>query len=341
MSQARLHTLQSAAAVLYGERGSWAYDMWDLINTRFWNGSLVPGPIHWGLTAGCNFGWFLGDSNGGRITIHEALTGTDFPDFVQADRRIERNSWGLSSDYFGLGTALGTLLHEAMHQAHRQQGLSYCTDRRGEYEPHHNPIWLAECERVAPLIGLPALTWPLYIDRKESIPEVVARLGEVRASAFTRQELANRRMWISVPTIDGAEVDPSTWDGLPLASTEEICCFPRATYQDMKISPADRIPLILGTITAGRVLIGGDGEALQHQPETLPRPSGTPTSVAPAAAPLPRPERAPGLAEAISAAVADHGAAWPRGLAAAIARQHGVSGQAVDQRKRKLLAAAG
>jgi len=73
----------------------------------------------------------------------------------------------------------------------------------------------------------------------------------------------------------------------------------------------------------------------------LPTPSDSLTESSPAAAPLSPTAAATTLADAVAAAVAEHGATWPRGLAAAIARQHGVSNQAVDQRKKKAVAVMG
>lgn len=247
-----LAELQAAATVLYGERGCWAYDAWAAINHRFWNGQLVPGPIHWGLTAGASAGWFLGHGRSGQITIHEALTGTDFDDWVMADRSRERSSWNLPPSAFGIGTALGTLLHESMHQAHHQRGQEYGLDRLGNREAHHCQTWVDECARIAPLIGLPTRTWPVYIERKESIEEVFNRLerqhsrgGRLDPNKLTRTGLANRRQWIQSPTIDGETIDPADWDGPPLAKPGEITMFPRASYEQMGVTPADRVGLIL------------------------------------------------------------------------------------------------
>jgi hypothetical protein len=105
--------------------------------------------------------------------------------------------------------------------------------------------------------------------------------------------------------------------------------------------------LLLSRNAAALVVAGGgDGAATTDLPVQDSISSDTLTSAGATAAPLPRPERAgkekaPGLTAAVAAAIAEHPAKWPHGLAAAIARQHGVSGEAVSQRKKKLLAAAG
>jgi hypothetical protein len=255
-----LEKYAQAADTLFPIRGAWSYDAWAQINARFFDGALQPGPILWGLTAGCDFGSFNGNNNA--ITLHEALPGRDFAkqakargerDWVMADRSQALNSWGLSADSFGIGTALGTLLHEAMHQSHHQQGLHYPAGRQTPSEAHHNPMWLAECERVALMIGLPARLWPLYVERKERADEVRARLG-AEAEKFTGKELNNRRRWIWAPTIKGQEIEleygddlEPTHQGQLVAGTSEITGFPRQSYKRHGIAVADRVALILGT----------------------------------------------------------------------------------------------
>jgi hypothetical protein len=255
-----MHTLadfRSAAETLFPIRGSWSYDSWAAINERFFAGNLHPGPILWGLTAGCNFGSYNPSTNA--ITLHEALPGTDFAkaaeaqgerDWVMANRSKTFTSWGLPSTSFGIGTALGTLLHEAMHQSHRQQGLQYPEGRKG-LEVHHNSIWVAECERVAKVIGLPDRIWPIYVERKETADEVRQRLG-ADANGLTGKQLNNRRQWVWVPTVDGEPIEligtvsgPTTLAGQRVAEAAEITGFPRVSFNRTGITPPERVGLIL------------------------------------------------------------------------------------------------
>jgi hypothetical protein len=246
-----LPALRQAAETLFPIRGAWAYNSWAAINQRFFNNQLTPGSILWGLTAGCNFGSF--NPNNNCITLHEALPGRDFAkqakahgesDWVMANRDQHLASWNLNPDSFGIGTALGTLLHEAMHQAHCQQGLRYGANG------HHNTIWLAECQRVAVMIGLPDRIWPLYKQRKETADEVRTRIGAA-ADNLTGKQLNNRRQSIWVPTIDGQEVELElgdqglTYQGQLAADTSEITGFPRQSYKRHEIEVADRVGLIL------------------------------------------------------------------------------------------------
>ncbi len=246
-----LPALRQAAETLFPIRGAWSYNSWAAINQRFFNNQLIPGSILWGLTAGCDFGSF--NPNNGAITLHEALPGTDFAqaarergesDWVMANRGKSFTSWGLPSTAFGIGTALGTLLHEVMHQSHHQQNLHPSPDH------HHNPIWIAECQRVATMIGLPDRIWPLYKKRKETADEVRARIG-ADAHPLTGKALNNRRQSIWVPTIDHQEVKLEcgdqglTYQGQLAASPSEITGFPRQSYKRHHIDVADRVKLIL------------------------------------------------------------------------------------------------
>jgi hypothetical protein len=245
-----LPALRLAAEALFPVRGAWAYDSWAAINTRFFADRLEPGSILWGLTAGCDFGSY--NPNNNSITLHEALPGRDFAkqakaqgehDWVMANRDQVLISWGLKPEFFGIGTALGTLLHEAMHQFHHQQRLFDFP----KADPHHNQIWLAECERISEMIGLPRRLWPLYVKRKEHADEVRSRLGDA-ALVFTGEQINNRRRWVWVPTLDGFEIEvdkDGSWGGQLVASAGEITAFPGCSYRRHEIKPAEQVKLIL------------------------------------------------------------------------------------------------
>ena len=97
------------------------------------------------------------------------------------------------------------------------------------------------------MIGLQPRLWVLYVERKERVDEVRARLGAA-ASDLTGKQLNNRRRWIWVPTIDGQEIavdDDGKYNGQLVATTGEITGFPRASYQDDGVTPAKRVGLIL------------------------------------------------------------------------------------------------
>jgi hypothetical protein len=246
---------RAAASTLFPFRGPWAYDAWAAINDRFWGGSLSPGPILWGLTAGCLFGSY--NPNNNAITLHEALPGRDFAeearkrgelDWVMANRDQQLNSWGLGPEQFGIGTALGTLLHESMHQAHHQRGLHYPDGRKPfTTESHHNEIWVRECERIAGMIGLPQQIWPIYVERKEHVAEVRLRLG-LEANALSAKQLNNRRRWKWAPTVNGEEIEvcKGFWRGQPVASESELTCFPRISFERYAVARSERTALILG-----------------------------------------------------------------------------------------------
>ena len=245
--------LKEASERLFGLRGAWAYEHWALLNQRFFADQLQPGPILWGMTAGAEFGAFNPLNNA--IALHEGIAGIDFAeqarrlgqwDWVMADRSQQYESWGLPPASFGIGTALSVLLHQMMHQYHHQTGLSG-GDHHDQDSPHHNPVWIAECRRLAPRIGLPKQIWPLYRRRKESIAEVELRLGE-KARHLSSRQLANRRQWIWVATLDDEELDVDALEaiGQQVASATEVVRFPVVSYHRYGIRPPQRTQLMLG-----------------------------------------------------------------------------------------------
>jgi hypothetical protein len=59
--------------------------------------------------------------------------------------------WGLSPAWLGVLYALDVLLHECMHVAvHYVRG-----PWQGGTSSHNNPLWVAEVNRLAPLLGFP------------------------------------------------------------------------------------------------------------------------------------------------------------------------------------------
>ena len=246
-----LTSFRQAAETLFSLRGAWAFDAWQSINIRFWDYSLNPGAILWGMTSGYDIGKYTPSNN--TITLHEALTSDDFT-------KKARKSWGLYAESFGMGIALGVLLHESMHQAHYQQGIAYPLNRKGHPEPHHNSHWIAECQRIGDLIGITPRLWPLYVERKEHAEDVRARLlkahhqdsQQPHPSTLSGNQINNRRRWIWVPTIDGNEIMPvvddlghATYFGQLIATTEEITRFPQASFSHQGITPTASLSFIL------------------------------------------------------------------------------------------------
>jgi hypothetical protein len=123
-----------------GPRGVWAYDMFDTINATFFRGELPQPKIQWAITphGGC-----LGLTRSGgalsMIALHPSLLGgTEKP-----------NPWGIDPVWLGELYALDVLIHEATHVAQR-----YLLGGGERPTSHNNTAWIAEVNRLAPLLGL-------------------------------------------------------------------------------------------------------------------------------------------------------------------------------------------
>ncbi|MBD1834653.1 hypothetical protein H6F61_18595 [Cyanobacteria bacterium FACHB-472] len=49
-SKGKLEILKTAADISDWGYGRWAYEQWEIFNEQYWDGSLEPGGIFWGLT---------------------------------------------------------------------------------------------------------------------------------------------------------------------------------------------------------------------------------------------------------------------------------------------------
>jgi hypothetical protein len=126
-----------------GERGEFAYRAFDWINGELFAGELPTPLIVWTITAhGRCLGLTRSSKRPPKIILHPStLGGTEKPD-----------PWGLRPDLLGWAYAFDVLVHECIHVsvAYRLGGAKGPTS-------HNNPQWLAEVERLAPLLGLEGL----------------------------------------------------------------------------------------------------------------------------------------------------------------------------------------
>ena len=131
--------LRRIAAVYDGEHAVRAYDEFEEINAEYFAGELPLPRITWGLTphGGC---LGLTRMHGApTITLHSSLLGG----------REKPNPWRVNPAWLGWRFALDVLLHECIHVsvAHRLGGHSGPTS-------HNCPEWIAEVNRLAPLLQL-------------------------------------------------------------------------------------------------------------------------------------------------------------------------------------------
>jgi len=148
--------LRAAAIASYpsikevGNIGGWAYDTWAAHNQQYFDGMLNPCSIIWGLTA---HGHALGFYNSwlNRITLHESLVD---PKFDKSNSSGGEKVWGQGAEAFGAFYASDVLLHEMIHQK-IYQVYGHDGSEEGGNSSHNNPIWVAEVNRLAPLLDLP------------------------------------------------------------------------------------------------------------------------------------------------------------------------------------------
>jgi hypothetical protein len=142
MLQADLRSAcRSVAGHYYGDKGVWAYDCFEALNATFFGGTLPWPCILWGLTAhgGCLGQTCSRNARAPVIVLHPStLKGTG-----------RRPPWGLPRLWLGQAYALDVLLHELMHVS-----VDYCLGGGSGPTSHNNTAWVAEVNRLAPLLGL-------------------------------------------------------------------------------------------------------------------------------------------------------------------------------------------
>jgi hypothetical protein len=153
-------TIQDACRIVaghyYRERGLWVYRAWAWINeTLFFNELPLP-LITLGLTShGACLAWTMSSKERPPIILlHPSLwAGTESDD-----------PWSFPPDLLGPRFALDSEIHEAIHVSVNYRlggpGFAAPADGAGKRKifrgdsSHNNPQWIAEVNRIAPLLGL-------------------------------------------------------------------------------------------------------------------------------------------------------------------------------------------
>ena len=135
-----------------GDAGRWAYAAFDHINATLFAGELPTPLIIWALTP---HGACLGSTRPGTaplVTLHPSLLGG----------REKSNPWGVDPALLGVAYAYDALVHECLHisVASRLGGWA----GTGQTS-HNNPGWIAEVNRIAPLLGLDITAVPSRTQR--------------------------------------------------------------------------------------------------------------------------------------------------------------------------------
>jgi len=131
------------AAECYGDLGEFGYQAFDWVNATLFDGRLPVPLILWELTA---HGACLGQTTSRLaaapvIRLHSSLLGGP---------ALRANPWQVPAEHLGPAYALDVLIHECIH-------VSVNSLLGGANGPtsHNNPRWVAEVQRIGPLLGLP------------------------------------------------------------------------------------------------------------------------------------------------------------------------------------------
>src|SRR5262245_15368610 len=133
--------------------GEFAYAAFDHINRTCFGGRVPEALILWQLTEhGRGLGWQRSSAEGPPvITLHPSVVAPS------GDNDAD-DLWGVPRELLGWCYAYDVLLHEMLH-AHVEYVLGGWEHRdgpqRSKWTCHNNPVWVAECNRLAGLLGLP------------------------------------------------------------------------------------------------------------------------------------------------------------------------------------------
>jgi hypothetical protein len=128
------------AQTYYGDRGTRAYDLFEAINRLYFAGELPWPQIIWALTAHGHCLGLTSAQGAPIITLHPSLL----------RGREKPNPWKIQPAWLGWRYAVDVLLHECIHVA-----VAHCYGGSTGPTSHNCPEWIAEVNRLAPMLGLP------------------------------------------------------------------------------------------------------------------------------------------------------------------------------------------
>ena len=135
--------VRTIAETYYGDNGLWLCRAFDAINSKLFGGTLPQPLITIEMTRwSCCLGWCqLAENRPPHVIIHPTLFGVG--------KSNSKPPWGFPSHWMGRRLAFDALLHECVHIS-----VHY---RLGGYDgpsSHNNEQWIAEVNRLCPLVGL-------------------------------------------------------------------------------------------------------------------------------------------------------------------------------------------
>jgi hypothetical protein len=160
---------------VYGRLGRFAYAAFDYLNATFFQGKLPETLLLWDLTDHGHFlGWCRSSAEGPPIIkLHPALV-------APAARPPDEPVWHMPLSWFGWCLAYDVLLHECVHASvdYLLGGWEYLLGQRSYWSCHNNPVWVAEVNRIAPLLGYTGDAFTMKLPRRVSVPGSVGPRGK-------------------------------------------------------------------------------------------------------------------------------------------------------------------
>jgi hypothetical protein len=161
--KAVIDALRLVASHFDGKRGIWAYDVFAAINAAYFDGRLPTPKIQWALTA---HGGCLGLTRTSArpvVTLHPSVLGGT----------QRRNPWNIDPGWLGIAYAFDVLLHESIHVS------QHCL-LGGGIGPtsHNNSAWIAEVNRIAPVLGLVGIQAGLSKTKRVPIEGETTKTGK-------------------------------------------------------------------------------------------------------------------------------------------------------------------
>jgi hypothetical protein len=139
-----IRAMTQAVVDHYQDReGRLGYALFTAVHAHFFADELPWPLIIWGLTAHGHCVAFTrsSETTPPMILLHPSLLGGT----------EKKDPWGRPPAWLGVLYALDVLIHECMHVAVRYARGPW----QGGTSSHNNPLWIAEVNRLAPLLGFP------------------------------------------------------------------------------------------------------------------------------------------------------------------------------------------
>jgi hypothetical protein len=148
---------RAVVAHYFGRRGVFANQAFAYLNATYFDGTLPWPLVLWGLTPhGACLGATRVHGAAPIITLHPALLGGNEP----------ATPWGIEARWLGPAFVCDVLLHECLHLAvHTHYGGATGSTS------HNSPEWVAEVNRLAPLLGFPEFVAGRSVARRVAVPD--------------------------------------------------------------------------------------------------------------------------------------------------------------------------